>query len=206
MTSPNIAMYTPNTGRWPTSAASSTRRMLAASADHRTCDQSYLRPASLVSARAACKASSNYRNYYVWSDDDRKYSGTRIIFCDTEKSNWTWDDEAKSYYWHRFYSHQPDLNFDNPQVFRAVMSVMRFWLDMGVDGLRLDAPYLVERDGTNNENLPETHAVLKRIRKFIDEHYEDRMLLAEANQWPETSRRILGRAKATNATWFFIFP
>ena len=153
------------------------------------------------------KPGSNYRNYYVWSDDDRKYSGTRIIFCDTEKSNWTWDDEAKSYYWHRFYSHQPDLNFDNPQVFRAVMSVMRFWLDMGVDGLRLDAvPYLVERDGTNNENLPETHAVLKRIRKFIDEHYEDRMLLAEANQWPEDIQAYFGAGQGDECHMVFHFP
>ncbi len=153
------------------------------------------------------KPGSNYRNYYVWSDDDRKYSGTRIIFCDTEKSNWTWDDEAKAYYWHRFYSHQPDLNFDNPQVFRAVMSVMRFWLDMGVDGLRLDAvPYLVEREGTNNENLPETHAVLKRMRKFIDEHYEDRMLLAEANQWPEDIQAYFGAGEGDECHMVFHFP
>ncbi len=153
------------------------------------------------------KAGSNYRNYYVWSDDDRKYAGTRIIFCDTEKSNWTWDDEAKAYYWHRFYSHQPDLNFDNPQVFRAVMSVMRFWLDMGVDGLRLDAvPYLVEREGTNNENLPETHAVLKRMRKFIDEHYEDRMLLAEANQWPEDIQAYFGGGEGDECHMVFHFP
>ncbi|MBV8801188.1 MAG: maltose alpha-D-glucosyltransferase [Alphaproteobacteria bacterium] len=153
------------------------------------------------------KSGSNYRNYYVWSDDDKKYSGTRIIFCDTEKSNWTWDDEAKAYYWHRFYSHQPDLNFDNPQVFRAVMSVMRFWLDMGVDGLRLDAvPYLVEREGTNNENLPETHAILKRMRKFIDEHYEDRMLLAEANQWPEDIQAYFGAAEGDECHMVFHFP
>ncbi|HEX3944682.1 MAG TPA: maltose alpha-D-glucosyltransferase [Rhizomicrobium sp.] len=153
------------------------------------------------------KAGSNYRNYYVWSEDDKKYSGTRIIFCDTEKSNWTWDDEAKAYYWHRFYSHQPDLNFDNPQVFRAVMSVMRFWLDMGIDGLRLDAvPYLVEREGTNNENLPETHAVLKRIRKFIDEHYEDRMLLAEANQWPEDIQAYFGAGEGDECHMVFHFP
>jgi maltose alpha-D-glucosyltransferase / alpha-amylase len=153
------------------------------------------------------KAGSNYRNYYVWSDDDRKYAGTRIIFCDTEKSNWTWDDEAKAFYWHRFYSHQPDLNFDNPQVFRAVMSVMRFWLDMGVDGLRLDAvPYLVEREGTNNENLPETHAVLKRMRKFIDEHYEDRMLLAEANQWPEDIQAYFGAGGRDECHMVFHFP
>ena len=129
---------------------------------------------------------SRFRNYYVWSDTDQKYDGTRIIFCDTEKSNWSWDPEAKAYYWHRFFSHQPDLNFDNPRVFVEVTRIMRFWLDMGVDGLRLDAvPYLVEREGTNNENLPETHAVLKRLRQWLDDHYPDRMFLAEANQWPE---------------------
>lgn len=129
---------------------------------------------------------SKHRDYYVWSDTDRKYQGTRIIFCDTEKSNWTWDAEAKAYFWHRFYSHQPDLNFDNPRVLQEVLNVMRFWLDAGVDGLRLDAvPYLKEREGTNNENLPETHEILKVIRTKIDQGYTDRMLLAEANQWPE---------------------
>ena len=129
---------------------------------------------------------SPHRNFYVWSDNDQRYAGTRIIFCDTEKSNWTWDEEAQAYYWHRFYSHQPDLNFDNPKVLEAVLATMRFWLDLGVDGLRLDAvPYLIEREGTNNENLPETHDVLKRIRAELDRHYTDRLLLAEANQWPE---------------------
>ena len=132
------------------------------------------------------KPGSNHRNYYVWSDTDQKYQGTRIIFCDTEKSNWTWDPVAQAYFWHRFYAHQPDLNFDNPKVLQEVLNVMRFWLDMGVDGLRLDAvPYLKEREGTNNENLPETHDVLKVIRAEIDKSYSDRMLLAEANQWPE---------------------
>ncbi|WP_448190654.1 maltose alpha-D-glucosyltransferase [Azospirillum sp. sgz301742] len=136
-------------------------------------------------ARTA-KPGSNHRNYYVWSDTDQKYQGTRIIFCDTEKSNWTWDPVAQAYYWHRFYSHQPDLNFENPRVIREVLNAMRYWLDMGVDGLRLDAiPYLREREGTNNENLPETHEVLKIIRAEVDKHYTDRMLLAEANQWPE---------------------
>src|SRR5512147_2507055 len=131
-------------------------------------------------------ADSRFRNYYVWSGSDQKYDGTRIIFCDAEKSNWSWDPEGKAYYWHRFFSHQPDLNFDNPRVFVEVTRIMRFWLDMGVDGLRLDAvPYLVEREGTNNENLPETHAVLKRLRQWLDDHYPDRMFLAEANQWPE---------------------
>lgn len=136
-------------------------------------------------ARKAPKDSVE-RNYYVWSDDPDKYSETRIIFCDTEKSNWTWDEEAEAYYWHRFYSHQPDLNFDNPQVFREVTQIMSHWLDMGVDGMRLDAiPYLVEREGTINENLPETHDVIRKLRAWMDEHYEDRMFLAEANQWPE---------------------
>ncbi|MCY1260592.1 1,4-alpha-glucan branching enzyme GlgB [compost metagenome] len=139
------------------------------------------------------KKGSKARDYYVWSDSDEKYAGTRIIFIDTEKSNWTWDPVAGQYFWHRFYSHQPDLNFDNPQVLRAVLGVMRYWLDMGVDGLRLDAiPYLIERDGTSSENLPETHSVLKRIRAELDASYPDRMLLAEANQWPEDTRPYFG--------------
>jgi len=132
------------------------------------------------------KPGSAHRNYYVWSDTDQKYLGTRVIFCDTEKSNWTWDPVAQQYYWHRFYSHQPDLNFESKRVIREVLNAMRYWLDMGVDGLRLDAiPYLREREGTNNENLPETHEILKIIRAEVDKHYTDRMLLAEANQWPE---------------------
>jgi len=143
-------------------------------------------------AREAKKGSAA-RNYYVWSDDDQKYSGTRIIFLDTEKSNWAWDPVAGQYFWHRFYSHQPDLNFDNPHVLKEVLSVMRFWLDLGIDGLRLDAiPYLIERDGTNNENLPETHQVLKKIRAELDRVYPDRMLLAEANQWPEDTQLYFG--------------
>src|SRR4029453_11442949 len=114
-----------------------------------------------------------------------KYAGTRIIFIDTEKSNWTFDPVAGQYYWHRFFSHQPDLNFDNPAVMEAVLETMRFWLDMGVDALRLDAiPYLIEREGTINENLPETPTLLKQIRRALDERYQDRVLLAEANQWP----------------------
>ncbi len=133
------------------------------------------------------------RDFYVWSDTDQKYQGTRIIFLDTEQSNWTWDPVAGQFFWHRFYSHQPDLNFDNPRVLKAVLSVMRFWLDMGVDGMRLDAiPYLIERDGTNNENLPETHVVLKKIRAELDRLYPDRMLLAEANQWPEDTQPYFG--------------
>ena len=145
--------------------------------------------------QAARKASagSPERNFYVWSDDDTLYSGTRIIFLDTEKSNWTWDEEAGAYFWHRFYSHQPDLNFDNPKVLEEVLSVMHFWLDLGVDGLRLDAiPYLIERDGTSNENLRETHDVLKKIRADLDAHYPDRMLLAEANMWPEDTQQYFG--------------
>lgn len=138
-------------------------------------------------------AGSPERDFYVWSDDDKLYSGTRIIFCDTEKSNWTWDDEAGAYFWHRFYSHQPDLNFDNPRVLEEVLSVMHFWLDAGIDGLRLDAiPYLIERDGTSNENLPETHDVLRKIRADLDTHYPDRMLLAEANMWPEDTQQYFG--------------
>ncbi|KAA6129233.1 maltose alpha-D-glucosyltransferase [Cupriavidus cauae] len=144
------------------------------------------------------KPGSAARNYYVWSDTDQAYSGTRIIFCDTEKSNWSWDPVAGAYFWHRFYSHQPDLNFDNPLVLRDVLSVMRFWLDMGIDGLRLDAvPYLVEREGTSNENLPETHAVIRQIRKHLDDHYQGRLLLAEANMWPEDAQQYFGGTPAT---------
>lgn len=143
-------------------------------------------------ARKAPKGSPE-RDFYVWSDDDKLYSGTRIIFLDTEKSNWTWDEEAGAYFWHRFYSHQPDLNFDNPAVMAEVLKVMHFWLDLGVDGLRLDAiPYLIERDGTSNENLQETHVVLQRIRADLDAHYPDRMLLAEANMWPEDTQQYFG--------------
>jgi maltose alpha-D-glucosyltransferase/alpha-amylase len=136
-------------------------------------------------AREAPKGSAR-RRFYVWSDTPDRYEGTRIIFTDTERSNWTWDEEAGQYFWHRFFSHQPDLNHDNPQVFKAIMRVMRFWLDAGVDGLRLDAiPYLIEREGTDNENLPETHEVLKKMRAEMDARYGDRLFLAEANQWPE---------------------
>ncbi len=139
------------------------------------------------------KPGSQHRDFYVWSDNDRKYAGTRIIFVDSERSNWTWDATAGAYYWHRFYFHQPDLNYDNPRVMREVLSVLRYWADMGIDGLRLDAvPYLVEREGTNNENLPETHTALKRIRAEMDAHYPDKMLLAEANQWPEDTKDYFG--------------
>src|SRR5687767_9139040 len=144
------------------------------------------------------------RDYYVWSDIDQKYKGTRIIFTDTETSNWAWDPLAKQYYWHRFFSHQPDLNFDNPHVLQAVLRTMRFWLNMGVDGFRLDAiPYLCEREGTNNENLPETHAVLKQIRALIDANYANRILLAEANQWPEDVRPYFGDGDECHMAFHF---
>ena len=136
---------------------------------------------------------SRERDYYVWSDNDEKYSGTRVIFTDTERSNWTFDPVAGQYYWHRFFSHQPDLNLDNPEVLRAILDVMRFWLDLGVDALRLDAiPYLIEREGTINENLPETHAILKQIRRELDAQYTGRVLLAEANQWPSDVQAYFG--------------
>jgi maltose alpha-D-glucosyltransferase/alpha-amylase len=150
------------------------------------------------------KPGSRDRDFYVWSDTDHKYPETRIIFLDTEKSNWTWDAAAGAYFWHRFYSHQPDLNFDNPRVLKEVLSVMRFWLDMGIDGLRLDAiPYLVEREGTNNENLPETHEVLKKIRAHLDDTYPDRMLLAEANQWPEDTQEYFGDGDECHMAFHF---
>ena len=144
------------------------------------------------------------RDIYVWSDTDKKYSDVRIIFSDTEKSNWTWDPVANAYYWHRFFSHQPDLNFDNPEVLDRVLHAMRFWLDMGVDGLRLDAiPYLVERDGTNCENLPETHAVIKAIRRELDRRYQARLFLAEANQWPTDVRPYFGDGDECHMAFHF---
>ncbi|MEI9986207.1 MAG: maltose alpha-D-glucosyltransferase [Aliidongia sp.] len=150
------------------------------------------------------KPGSSHRDFYVWSDSDQRYAGTRVIFCDTEVSNWSWDPVAKAYYWHRFYGHQPDLNFDNPAVVRAVINVMRFWLDLGVDGLRLDAvPYLCERDGTNNENLPETHAILRTLRAAIEADYPDKMLLAEANQWPEDVLPYFGQGDECHMAFHF---
>ncbi len=149
-------------------------------------------------------AGSPERDFYVWSDTDQIYQGTRIIFTDTETSNWAWDPVAKAYYWHRFFSHQPDLNFDNPAVLEAIFKVMRFWLDMGVDGFRLDAiPYLVERDGTSNENLPETHAVIKKLRAAIDAQYKNRFLLAEANMWPEDVREYFGDGDECHMAYHF---
>jgi maltose alpha-D-glucosyltransferase / alpha-amylase len=147
---------------------------------------------------------SPWRKFYVWSDTDQKFLGTRVIFLDTEKSNWTWDPVAQAYYWHRFYSHQPDLNFDNPAVFRAVSNIMRFWLDLGVDGMRLDAvPYLIEREGTSNENLPETHEILRRLRRELDRRYAGRLLLAEANQWPEDVLQYFGSGDECHMAFHF---
>jgi maltose alpha-D-glucosyltransferase/alpha-amylase len=143
------------------------------------------------SARAA--PDSPHRGYYVWSDTDQRYRDARIIFVDTEKSNWTWDPEAKAYYWHRFFAHQPDLNYDNPAVQGEMLDAMRFWLDKGLDGFRCDAePYLFEREGTICENLPETHGFLKRLRAALDAQYRGRILLAEANQWPRDVRPYFG--------------
>ncbi len=137
--------------------------------------------------------SSPYRDYYVWSDTDQLYQEARIIFTDTEPSNWTWDEQAGQYFWHRFFSHQPDLNFDSPKVREEMLAIARFWLDMGIDGFRADAvPYLFERPGTNGENLPETHAYLKEVRAYIEQHYPGRILLAEANQWPDEVRPYFG--------------
>jgi maltose alpha-D-glucosyltransferase/alpha-amylase len=154
-------------------------------------------------ARLAPKGSPE-REMYVWSDTDKLYDGVRIIFTDTEKSNWTWDEVAQQYYWHRFFSHQPDLNFDNPRVMEEVLNAMRFWMDMGVDGLRLDAiPYLIERDGTSCENVPETHQKIKEIRAAIDAEYENRLVLAEANMWPADVRPYFGDGDECNMAFHF---
>jgi maltose alpha-D-glucosyltransferase/alpha-amylase len=154
-------------------------------------------------ARRAPKGSPK-RDYYVWTDDPKKYAGTRVIFTDTETSNWAWDEVAQQHYWHRFFSHQPDLNYDNPHVLRAVLRTMHFWLDMGVDGFRLDAvPYLIEREGTSNENNPETHAVIKQVRADLDRAYPGRMLLAEANMWPEDVRQYFGDGDECHMAYHF---
>jgi len=154
-------------------------------------------------ARTA-KPGSTWRNFYVWSDTPERYQDARIIFLDFEHSNWTWDPVAKAYYWHRFYSHQPDLNFDNPSVQKAMIHTVDFWLEMGVDGLRLDAvPYLFEREGTNCENLPETHAFLKHLRAHVDRKYRNRMLLAEANQWPEDAAAYFGNGDECHMAFHF---
>jgi maltose alpha-D-glucosyltransferase/alpha-amylase len=153
---------------------------------------------------------SPYRDYYVWSNTDQKYLETRIIFTDTEPSNWSWDEEAKQFFWHRFFASQPDLNFDNPAVREEMKKVAQFWLEMGIDGFRADAvPYLIEREGTNNENLPETHEYLKELRSFIDENYPGRILLCEANMWPDDVRPYFGNPSEPEGAEFhmgFHFP
>jgi maltose alpha-D-glucosyltransferase / alpha-amylase len=153
---------------------------------------------------------SPYRDYYVWSDTDQKYANVRIIFVDTEKSNWSWDEQAGQYFWHRFYSHQPDLNYANPAVRSEMINVMKFWLDLDVDGFRVDAvPYLFEREGTSCENLPETHAYLKEMRQFVDTNYPGRILLCEANQWSQDVRPYFGRMSQVDGAEFhmaFNFP
>ena len=157
-------------------------------------------------ARRAAPGSA-WRNFYVWSDTPEKYEEARVIFKDVETSNWTWDEVAGAYYWHRFFSHQPDLNYDNPEVHEAMTRVVDFWLGLGVDGLRLDAvPYLYEQDGTNCENLPPTHAFLKKLRAHVDEKYEDRMLLAEANQWPEEAVAYFGEGRGDECHMAYHFP
>jgi maltose alpha-D-glucosyltransferase / alpha-amylase len=150
------------------------------------------------------KPNSAARNWYVWSDTERRYADTRIIFNDTEKSNWTWDPVAGAFYWHRFFSHQPDLNYDNPRVLWALVQVMRRWVDLGIDGFRLDAiPYLCEREGTSNENLPETHAIIKKIRAELDAYAPGKLLLAEANQWPEDVSAYFGEGDECNMAYHF---
>ncbi len=149
-------------------------------------------------------AGSDERDYYVWSDDPHKYSDARIIFTDTEPSNWSWDAEAQSYYWHRFFAHQPDLNFDNPQVQQEVFDIMDYWCEMGVDGFRLDAvPYLFEREDTNCENLPPTHEFLKKLRAHIDKNHDNKVLLAEANMWPEDSAAYFGEGDECHMNYHF---
>ena len=147
---------------------------------------------------------SDRRDWYVWSDDPTRFSDARVIFLDYEDTNWTWDETAGAFYWHRFYNHQPDLNYDNPQVREAMLDVLRFWLDMGLDGFRLDAvPYLYQRDGTNCENLPETHAFLKHVRSVIDAEYGDKVLLAEANQWPRDAAAYFGEGDECHMNFHF---
>ncbi|MFZ0489125.1 MAG: maltose alpha-D-glucosyltransferase, partial [Salegentibacter sp.] len=147
---------------------------------------------------------SDYRNFYVWSDDPKKYKDARIIFTDTEPSNWSWDPVAKAYFWHRFFSHQPDLNFDNPTVQKEVLKMLDFWCKMGVDGFRLDAvPYLFERENTNCENLPETHKFLKKLRAHVDKNFENKLLLAEANMWPEDSAAYFGDGDECHMNYHF---
>jgi len=147
---------------------------------------------------------ATYRDWYVWSDTDQKYQNTRVIFLDTEPSNWTFDPKRGQYFWHRFFHHQPDLNYDNPEVQKAMLRVVQFWLDQGVDGIRVDAPpYLFEREGTTCENLPETHAYLKRLRAFVDAYAPGTMLLSEANQWPEDVRAYFGNSDEMHMNFHF---
>jgi maltose alpha-D-glucosyltransferase / alpha-amylase len=144
------------------------------------------------------------RDWYVWSDTADRYAGARVIFTDTERSNWTWDDHAQAFYWHRFFSHQPDLNYDNPEVQRAMLDVIAFWLELGIDGFRVDAiPYLFEREDTNCENLPETHAFLKKVRSFVDEKFPNTLLLGEANQWPEDVVEYFGKGDEFHMNYHF---
>jgi len=153
---------------------------------------------------ARSSRTSLYRDYYVWSDTDQKYQDARIVFLDVEKSNWSWDESAGQYYWHRFYASQPDLNYDNPAVRAEMLKVMQFWLDLGVDGFRADAvPYLFEREGTNCENLPETHAYLRELRLLLDQNYPGRILLAEANQWPQDVRQYFGEGDEFHMAFHF---
>ena len=205
MTSAIIVRFIRTTARLPISANSCARRIargirvITELVVNHTSDQHPW----FQRARKA-KPGSPWRDFYVWSDNDQKYAGTRIIFVDTERSNWTWDPVAGAYYWHRFYSHQPDLNYDNPQVLKAVLSVMRFWLQLGVDGLRLDAvPYLVEREGTNNENLPETHEILKRHPRRGRCRVSRPVLLAEVNQWPEDCKDYFGDGDECHMAFHF---
>ncbi|WP_288481895.1 maltose alpha-D-glucosyltransferase, partial [uncultured Deinococcus sp.] len=150
---------------------------------------------------------NEYHDYYVWSETGTEYAGARIIFTDTETSNWTYDDQVGKYFWHRFFSSQPDLNYDNPRVVEELLAAARFWLDIGVDGFRVDAvPYLIEREGTNCENLPETHDILKKMRRLVDEDYPGRLLLAEANQWPEEVVEYFGTEQDPEFHMCFNFP
>ena len=156
---------------------------------------------------ARSSSDSPYRDWYVWSDTTQRYSDARIIFLDTENSNWTWDEHAGAFFWHRFFSHQPDLNYDNPRVREAMFDVVRYWLGMGMDGFRLDAvPYLYEREGTNGENLTETHHFLAELREMVDREFPNRVLLSEANQWPEDVIQYFGTAERPECHMNFHFP
>src|SRR2546430_347489 len=162
------------------------------------------RPGSTYAGAGISNEDLVYKDFYVWSDTPEKYKDSRIIFKDFETSNWAWDPVAKAYYWHRFYSHQPDLNFDNPAVHDAVEKVCDFWLGLGVDGLRLDAiPYLYEREKTSCENLPETHQYLRKLRAHIDAKFPNRMLLSEANQWPEDAAAYFGNGDESHMNFHF---